>query len=231
VLGWMFHGVGSEGLLRQVMFAFALLTILCLAGTMSLVTLIAKRTLMKYEASESLYCEGAAAAASLLFDVPLALLGAVAGIVVMAACADFPWTVFRTVIAWALLLFFVYDSLFSFVAAVAKDTRQAQVMATPFISVFMLFNGFVVSRADAPPPLHWIFDLSPNAYAMEAIVATILENFAPAGLDEMMEKQQMQEQFPTQNGAPKGVAVLCAMIVALRIGQQVGLRTLNHIQR
>lgn len=227
IIGYMFKGIGNKDLLRQVMFVFCLLTMLCLAGTMTLIVLITERTLMKYETSEALYSEAAAATTTFLVDVPLALLGALLNVVIMAMFAQLDMEIFKTCIAWSLLLFFVYDSIFAFIGAVAKDTRQAQVLSTPFISVFMLFNGFIVSRKDAPPTLHWIFDISPNAYAMQAIVVKMAEAEGEQG-------QHMLSRFgyeDTGDGGLRGLIVLLVMIVVLRIGQQFGLVFLNKIQR
>merc|ERR1719293_17657 len=138
---------------------------LCLAGTMGLIVLINDRTLMKYESSEKLYSEMAWALATQLVDVPLALLGAILNVIIMVTFAELEFGIFCNIMAWALILFFVYDSLFAFIGAVAADTRQAQVLASPCVSIFMLFNGFIVTKTDAPKPLQWIFEISPNAYA------------------------------------------------------------------
>jgi len=226
IVGYMFDGIGEKELLKQIMFAFCLLTMLCLAGTMSLIVLITERTLMKHEASEALYSEVAASLASFLVDVPLALTGALLNIVIMASFARLDWGVLQTVVAWALLLFFVYDSLFAFIGAVARDTRQAQVIATPFISIFMLFNGFIVSKVDSPAPLHWIFSISPNSYAMQSIVVQMVNN-SPSIQGKMMLKQFGY----TDSEDEKGLAVMLSMIVIFRIGQQLGLRYLNNLQK
>jgi len=218
-------------LLRQVMFAFCLLTMLCLAGTMSLITIVTDRILMKHEAEERLYCEGVSALASFFVDAPLALLGALLNVLIMVRIAGLEQEVFLTVLAWALLLFVVYDSLFAFVGAVARDTRQAQILATPFISVFMLFNGFVISKTDAPAALHWIFDISPNAYAMQSIVVVMADNFVPTTFDGMLEKSQVQEQFPDGSHEQRGLVLMLCMVAVLRTGQLAGLRWLNNVRR
>merc|ERR1719277_1631165 len=82
---------------------------------------------------------------------------------------------------WCMLLFLVYDSLFSFVAAVAEDSQQAQAVATPILSVFLLFNGFLITKPHAPAWLRWVFAVSPNAYATEGIVLHIVEDFGEVG--------------------------------------------------
>jgi len=227
IVGYMFEGIGKKELLRQVMFVFCLLTMLCLAGSMSLIVLITERTLMKHETSEALYSEGASSLATLLVDVPLALLGAVLNILIMTWFAKLDPEIFSMVFAWAVLLFFVYDSLFAFIGAVAADVRQAQTIATPFISIFMLFNGFVVSKRDSPEILHWIFYVSPNAYAMQAIVVKMASG---AG----WEGQMLLEQFgyeDSEGQSQKGMEVLIGMIVAFRVVQQFGLVFLNGITR
>jgi len=198
---------------------------------MSLIILLTDRALMKHEVCEALYCEGAAALTSALVDVPLSLLGALLNVFIMAMFARLDAVIFQTVLVWSLLLFVVYDSMFAFIGAVAKDTRQAQVVATPFISIFMLFNGFIVSMTDSPECLRWIFAISPNAYAMEAITVVMLSRFEPSDPSEMMELMAMQKQFPDPPDSSRGLAVMFGMIAVLRVGQQLGLRYLNHIQR
>jgi ABC-type Na+ efflux pump permease subunit len=128
---------------------------------------------------------------------------------------------------WALLLFFVYDSLFAFIGAVAADTRQAQVLESPCVSIFMLFNGVFVTKADAPAPVRWIFDISPNAYAMEAI-AVKMSKRPSAGFQGAI---MLQEFGFTEEGGVKGMEVLVSMIVLLRVGQMLGLKYLNHVKR
>merc|ERR1712113_1350433 len=110
-----------------------------MGGTMGLIVLINDRILMKHEVSEALYGEGAWVLATQCVDIPLALTGALLNIAVMLTFAQMKSNLYDTVLFWALLLFFVYDSLFSFIAAVAVDTRQAQVLASPCVSIFMLF--------------------------------------------------------------------------------------------
>jgi len=227
IVGYMFEGIGQKDLLRQVMFVFCLLTMLCLAGTMSLIVLITERTLMKYETSEALYSEAAASLATFLIDVPLALLGAVLNILIMTSFAQLDAHIFSMVFSWSILLFFVYDSLFAFIGAVAADVRQAQTIATPFVSIFMLFNGFVVSKKDSPVPLHWLFDISPNSYAMQAIVVRMANED-----DNQFEGQMLLDQFGYHEvDNTFGIEVLVGMVVVFRVLQQLGLMYLNGVQR
>mmetsp|Transcript_13671 Transcript_13671/g.48238 ORF Transcript_13671/g.48238 Transcript_13671/m.48238 type:complete len:682 (-) Transcript_13671:119-2164(-) len=236
IVGWMFQGTGAKGLDRKVMFSFCMLTMLCLAGTMGLIVLINDRILMKHEASEQLYSEGAWALATQAIDIPLALVGALLNVCIMLGFAEMQAALYNSMFLWALLLFFVYDSLFAFIAAVAADTRQAQVLASPCVSIFMLFNGFIVTQRDSPFLLKWIFAISPNAYAMQAIVIKIVEE-APE--DESFQGNMLlasmglldDEGILETPSLSRGFLILCTMIFVLRIGQMVGLKCLNHIQR
>jgi len=72
-----------------------------------------------------------------------------------------------------------------------RNTRKT-LRIRSILMVFMLFNGFIVSRKDAPAPLHWIFDVSPNAYAMQSIVVVMADNFVPTTFDGMLEKSQKE---------------------------------------
>mmetsp|Transcript_39442 Transcript_39442/g.84096 ORF Transcript_39442/g.84096 Transcript_39442/m.84096 type:complete len:665 (+) Transcript_39442:95-2089(+) len=226
LIGYMFTGVGQkDDMLKQIMFSFCLVTMLCLAGLLTLVVLITDRTQMKHETSEALYSESASALASFMIDVPLSLLGSFLNVSIMTAFGQLETDILLTVVGWSLLLFLFYDSMFALIGAVAKDTRQAQVIVMPFVSLFMLFNGFVVAKADAPKPLLWIFYISPNQYAMQAIIVRLAEHFPLSG-------PAFVEEFgysDDNNGI--GICVLCSMIILLRVGQQVALRYMNNVQR
>jgi len=226
IIGYMFIGVGQKDvMLKQIMFSFCLITMLCLTGLLTLVVLITERNLMKHETSEALYSESASALASFMIDVPLSLLGSFLNVSIMTAFGQLETDILLTVVGWSLLLFLFYDSMFALIGAVAKDTRQAQVIVMPFVSLFMLFNGFVVSKADAPKPLLWIFYISPNQYAMQAIIVRLADHFPITGPAFVKEFGYSDEN----NGT--GIVVLCTMIVLLRVGQQLALRYMNNVKR
>jgi len=122
-------------------------------------------------------------------------------------------------------MFFVYDSLFGFVAAVAVDGQQAQALATPVLAIFLLCNGFIVSKASAPAFLKWIFAISPNAYAMQAITLNLAEGGGAAGQSVLAHAGYVAGE----NG--KGNAILVSMIVVLRLLQLVALKLLHKVQK
>eukprot|EP00443_Scrippsiella_acuminata_P048524 CAMPEP_0115213098 /NCGR_PEP_ID=MMETSP0270-20121206/23622_1 /TAXON_ID=71861 /ORGANISM="Scrippsiella trochoidea, Strain CCMP3099" /LENGTH=649 /DNA_ID=CAMNT_0002626843 /DNA_START=90 /DNA_END=2039 /DNA_ORIENTATION=- len=225
VVGSMFQGIGQDPLLlSQFGFVFILLTLLALAGLQVVPILIEERIVMKYETSEALYSEGAAALASFCVDVPLAILGSMTQILLMFTFSGLSWSFFPTLFSWALLLFFVFDSLFAFIAALAGTTQEAQAYSVPFVSIFMLFNGFVISRVTAPWFLRWIFWVSPNFYAFQAIIVKM----APSFLDGQV---QVQEYGFSGDENVVGIAFMVGFGFVLRCGQLVALKLCHNIQK
>merc|ERR1712061_631194 len=95
--------------------------------------------------------------------------------------SQLPLDYLPTILGWPLLLFLMFDALFQCVAAAAPDGEQAMTMATPWLVVFMLFNGLVVTRATAPVFLRWIFEVSPTSYALQSIVLMMVEDAGQGG--------------------------------------------------
>jgi len=225
VVGAMFQGIGKEPLLlSQFGFVFILLTLLCLAGLQVIPILIEERIVLKHETSEALYSEGAAALASFCVDVPLALLGSIVNVLIMFAFSGLSWSFFPTIFGWALMLFFVFDSLFAFIAALAGSQQEAQAYSVPFVSVFMIFNGFVISRVTAPWFLRWIFWVSPNFYAFQAITVKMAPFFADG-------PSQVKEYALSGDWNTVGIAFMIGFSFVLRSGQLVALKLCHNVQK
>jgi len=226
VLGSIFQGIGAGAFgLPQISFIFSLLTTLSLQSLPLMPLLIEERGFMKHETSERLYTEGAHILATLLVAVPLSLTGAICQTLIIYAFSGLAYQFLTTVLGWTLLLFFFFDAIFSSVAAAAADGQQAQTLATLFLVVFMLFNGLMVNRATAPEYLRWFFELSPTNYAMQAIVIPMAHDAGPAG-------QGYIDMLGYRAGEDsKGVVIILAMNVVLRILQVLGLKFLNQPQK
>merc|ERR1711972_64625 len=122
-----------------------------------------------------------------------------------------------------LLLFLLFDAHFQFIAAVAPDSEQALGMSLPFLMVFMLFNGLIVTRDTAPVYLKWIFELSPTNYALQAIVMRMEEDAAPT------EKAFIGMLSYTRGEDFKGIAAIACMVIVLRVLQVLALKYLNKL--
>jgi ABC-type multidrug transport system permease subunit len=226
VLGTLFQGVGKGDFsIAQLMFIFILLTMLSLQSLPLMPLLIEERAFMKHETSEKLYTESAHILTTTLVTVPLSLMGATIQTLIIYAFSGLPYEFLPTILGWTLLLFFMFDALFQCVAAAAPDGEQAMTMATPWLVIFMLFNGIVVTKATAPVFLRWVFELSPTCYALEAISIRMTR-------DEGGEQNFWVKSLGYQSGHDtKGIAVICCMIVVLRLLQVLALKFLNNVQK
>merc|ERR1712039_453300 len=201
------------------------LTMLSLQSLPLMPLLIEERIFMKLETSERLYKEGAYILTTLCVTVPLSLLGATIQTLIIYGFAQLPLEYLPNILGWTLLLFFLFDALFQCVAAAAPDGEQAMTMATPFLVVFMLFNGLVVTRATAPVFLRWIFEISPTSYALQSIVLMMADDAGPNG-------QLLVAGMGYKHGENlKGIIVIACMTVVLRVLQVLALKYLNKVQK
>jgi len=187
--------------------------------------LIEERIFMKLETSEKLYKEAAYILTTLCVTVPLSILGATIQTLIIYGFAQLPLHYLPTILGWTLLLFFLFDALFQCVAAAAPDGEQALNMAIPWLVVFMLFNGLVVTRATAPVFLRWIFEISPTSYALQSIVLMMAEDADPTG-------QLLVAGMGYKRGQnTKGIIIIACMTAVLRVLQVFALKYLNKVQK
>jgi len=232
LLGSVFQGVGRNiddmsalfFIAHVVPFLFILLTMLGLQSLPIMPLLIEDRSFMKHEASEALYAESVAVLVTFCIDVPMSLIAAASQAFIIYVFSGLSWEFFGEIAFWTILVFLFFDAIFSLVAAIAVDAQQAQTLAIPFVSVFMIFNGFIVTKDSAPMWLKVIFELSPTAYGLQAIVSRVTD---PLG-----DKQLVLDQFhftPEEN--TKGTLVILSSMVLLRLLQTVALRRCNNIRK
>merc|ERR1719277_1210222 len=180
---------------------------------------------MKLETSEKLYTESAHILTTLGVTVPLSLAGAAGQTLIIYAFSGLSFHLLPLILFWTLLLFCLFDSLFQCVAAAAPDGQQAQTMATPFLVIFMLFNGSIVTRATAPAFLRWVFEVSPTNYALHAIVIPMAHDAGTLG-------QAFIDQMGYKEGQElKGIMIVACMTLVLRLLQVLALKFLNKVQR
>merc|ERR1711920_1038717 len=226
-VGLMFRGVGKEGLMEQISFVFVLVTLLGLAGLQIMPILIEARHYMKLETSETLYMEAASVLASFLVDVPLAFLGAACEVLVCFAISGLDSAHLLTIFTWSMLLFFFYDALFGLVAACAQDGQQSMSIAVAPLAVCLLCNGFFIPKPKAPEIVRLILPVSPNFYAMQAIVYQLIDTSS----DVLFKQFFLDYTGFTAEGATRGVIVIIAEIILLRCLQVVALKYLHNVQK
>merc|ERR1712151_1210175 len=146
---------------------------------------------------------------TLCVTVPLSLAGAACQTLIIYAFSGLAYSLLPSILAWTLLVFCLFDALFQCVAAAAPDGQQAQTMATPFLVIFMLFNGSIVTRATAPAYLAWIFEISPTNYALQAIVIPMAHEAGSSG-------QVYIDMMGYRAGENlKGIALIACMTIVL----------------
>merc|ERR1712187_838465 len=101
-------------------------------------------------------------------------------IVLMFALGGMDWSAFLPFYLWASLLFLAMDSMCAMVAAMAKNANVAQAVAMPFLMVFIMFSGFLVSKNSAPDFLKWLLYVSPVSWVTEMIAVALYGDNAEA---------------------------------------------------
>merc|ERR1719444_427870 len=181
---------------------------------------------MKMETSETLYSEAASVLASFSVDVPLAFMGAACEVLVCFVVSGLDVSHLGTIFAWSMLLFFFYDSLFGLVAACAQDGSQAMSIAVAPLAVCLLCNGFFIPAPKAPGFVKMIFPVSPNYYAMQAIVYHLCQTAE----NPFFKKFFLDYTAFTDEQGLQGVIVVIAEIVLLRVLQLAALKVLHKVQ-
>merc|ERR1711879_313158 len=162
--------------------------------------------------------------ATLCVNAPLALLGAACQTLIVYAMSGLSYSFLPILLGWTLLLFCFFDAIFQCVASVASDSEQSLTLATPFLVVFIIFNGIIVSRDTAPVYLRWLFEISPTNYALQAIVMPMAQEAGPSG-------QLYIDMLGYRAGENlKGIVIIACMTIALRFLQVAALKFLNKLQ-
>mmetsp|Transcript_23921 Transcript_23921/g.59615 ORF Transcript_23921/g.59615 Transcript_23921/m.59615 type:complete len:684 (+) Transcript_23921:76-2127(+) len=225
LLGVMYTGIGSKPFQQRLSFVFMLLVRICLGGMQLMPQLIEDRKIMKYDISEGLYSVPAFIVVGVSVDITLSLLGAILSCTIMYIFSGLSWQYFPMILTWAVLNFFVFDSFFACLAASAPNLQIAQVCAIPFNSIFMMFSGFMISKNSAPAYLRWLFEISPIGYAIQSIFCKMAE-------DEGVDGRLVIKLYGFEEGQDqKGITIMIAMAVVLRIWQVLSLKYRNNIQK
>merc|ERR1712039_517245 len=225
-VGIFYSGVGDGQLLEQISFVFVLVTLLGLGGLGLMPLLIDQRHYMKLETSERLYSEGASVLASFIIDVPLTFMGAAYEVLLCFFISGFDSSHLMTMFSWSILLFFFYDALFGLCAACAQDGQQAMSIAVAPLAVCLLANGFFIPKPKAPEIMQLIFPISPNYYALKAMVYELCQSS-----DSPLKSFFLLYTGFTDEGSLQGFIVVVAEILVLRGLQLLALKYMHKVQK
>jgi len=217
---------GLKGDQAQLGFLFMMLQTAAMAAFMNLSALISQRDIMKLEVAEGLYTEGAHIVSSFIIGTPVAVVEHTAFFVIMFAMGGLDWDVFGNLYGFGLLLAIAMDAFFAMSAAVSKTSDQAMQIAMPFLFLFVIYNGFLVTKETCPYYFKWILYTSPIAWVFEQIGIGTYEDHD--NFDELVE----QYGWITSKGHKWAcIGVLLGMFCLFKFGEMLGLKYLHAHQR
>mmetsp|Transcript_21043 Transcript_21043/g.48722 ORF Transcript_21043/g.48722 Transcript_21043/m.48722 type:complete len:668 (+) Transcript_21043:123-2126(+) len=193
-----------------------------------------ERMLMKSETSAALYNTFIFIMVAFVINETLSLAAHLTFILVMYMFAGITLAFFWPYVLWTTLSWFVFDSLFAMVAALAKTATDAQALGIPFVLVFAVYNGFTISLASSPTVVHWLIYISPTNAAISAL-AWAARDAAPAGSNAAGNGQEdwdaVLDAFELMDLWYVSLIVLVSWFILFRILQVIFQRFLNDIQK
>lgn len=199
-----------------------------MSGMSNMPKLVDERMVMKMEVSDGLYHESAYIVSAAVINTIFSFGANALYVSIMFTLGSMPWDVFGPLFFWSMLTFITFDALFSFIAALAKDSQSAQATALPFLLVFVVYNGFTITKAGCPVFMQWAIRMSPAAYAIEAMAITNMEmTTGPEHLQWVV----VNDVYEFEDNRAMACSILACLCVVFRVGQAICLQKLNKIQR
>jgi len=223
VIGVAYLDVGAKAAYFQVLYFFMLAMTVALVGMKAMPRLIDERLIVKKETSEALYSDWAYIISFSVINVLTGVIGNTIFVALVFWMSSCNWELFPTVMFWLTLLYMVMDSVYTMVAAIAKDTFNAMTLAMPFLTLFLLYNNFTVYKEILPHFMEWLLRLSPVAYTIQAIV------IAADQVDPSFNIIVKQYGYVDEPWVAFGV--VCGLWVVFRVSGVICFRTLNNIRR
>ncbi|OLP96299.1 ABC transporter G family member 22 [Symbiodinium microadriaticum] len=178
VVGVVYMRTGELGAAQQTAFFFMLCMTCAIDGLKSMPAIIGERSIVKMEAAEVLYSEWAYIFSFGVLNTLQMLLVHSIFITVLFAMSGLRWQMYADVYLWSTLLAATMNALYLMVAAIAKDAQSAIVFSSPFMMLFLLFNGFTATRSSVVPWMRWAIDISPVAYSIQQMVYAAKHTYA-----------------------------------------------------
>lgn len=223
VVGLAYFDIGSKDTLSQVGFFFMLLMTCAIDGMKLMPKLISERTVVKIETSNALYSHWAYIISFSVVHGAMGLFSNTLFVVLVFAMSRLDWALFGIILTWSIAISLTMDSYYLMVAAIAKNSSSAQLIALPLLVFFLLYNGLTVSNNSAPSWLAWALNASPVSYALQAI--TMEAQSKVGGFDIAI------NTFGFQDHGNISVYFLLGCTFLFRSVQLVCLQRLNNIKR
>lgn len=229
IVGVAYWDIGSKSELSHITYIFMIMQFTAIGGMQIMPGLVDLRNVMKKDCDEGLHSIPAWILSNSLPDVVLNVATNSVFIVIAFAMGNMDWEIFCTFYYWVLLCSLVMDSYFNLIAAMAPNGQIAQLMAMPVMIMFMLFNGFFVSKESTPDFMMWALYTSPFFYAISRLAIDV---YGPDACDTIGCSQAMGT-YGFLDGPSEELAfsVLVWLFVLFRILQVFALTFMNKPER
>ncbi|CAE7270569.1 abcG22 [Symbiodinium pilosum] len=230
VVGVVYMRTGELGAAEQTAFFFMLCMTCAIDGLKNMPAVISERTIVKMEAAEVLYSEWAYIISFGILNTLQMLLVHSIFITILFSMSGLRWQMYSDVYLWSTLLAATMNALYLMVAAIAKDATTAIVLSSPFMMLFLLFNGFTATRNSVVPWMRWAIDISPVAYSIQQMVYAAKHAYADdesvvKGYEGVIQMSEYEDQPQT------AIAVVAICFAIFKSVQLTSFRLLNNIKR
>lgn len=229
VVGLAFQDIASKPQLSHIQYFFMAMQLSAVGGMQIMPGMVDLRTVMRQDVDEGLHSTGAWICANCLIDAVLTIVTNTMFIFILYAFGGMDWDMFGTFYVWVLLCILVMDSYYNFIAAVAPTGATATVMSMPIMILFVLFNGFIVSKTSVPKFMEWALYVSPFFYSISSLAMAMYgpDACSDAGCALVIRSYSFDEA-PSEEVA---VVVLLCLTGFFRALQVLALATLNKAQK
>ena len=187
---------------------------------------------MKYEVSDRLYCDEVFILSTAIIDITLFLLFNIVYVTIAFSLSGLSFSFFGTFYAWQLLCLLTIQSYFQMWAAAGKNTADATTKSMPIMILFLLFNGFFVTKNTVVSWMLWAIYCSPLFYFIQQVSVTLFDdgtskddpNYLSSG-------QYVIDYYDFEDMAEVAAVVLICETVLFRVLQVVFLKTMNNLDR
>jgi len=169
LLGVGFFQIADEAVGLQLGAFYTIAIEVALESMIDMPRLISERYIMKTEVFSSLYSHLAFIIPFVSFVTVINFTANTLLIVVFYLFAGWSPQLFPGFYGWTFLAWFSFDSLFAMVAALAPTSDAASAIGTPFLFIFLMYNGFTITKEFAPGAVSWLIDISPAYYVIEGL--------------------------------------------------------------
>eukprot|EP00929_Paragymnodinium_shiwhaense_P085369 TRINITY_DN4576_c0_g1_i2.p1 TRINITY_DN4576_c0_g1~~TRINITY_DN4576_c0_g1_i2.p1 ORF type:complete len:759 (+),score=147.36 TRINITY_DN4576_c0_g1_i2:104-2380(+) len=226
IVGVTYLDIGSRDAVQQLGFIFMVLMMSTIDGLKVMPQLISQRSVMKIETSEALYSQWIFIMSFTIINSLVAFLSNLIFVSVLFEISGTDYALFNSLVLWTTMLQFCFDNLYLMMASIARDATAAQICSIPLMIFFLLYNGFTATKKTVPDFMAWVLDVSPVAYAMEAVCIAYGDVYTE---DPFWKVIHERNGYVRQTD--RAIMVVAGYIVLFRTIQIVCMRYMNNIKR